>query len=237
MRREKNFSGFMGQTLELIGANAGAVALYLAVIGGLTAVGVMLDVTDRTNTVAGINYGFIVGAADTIGSAFFDLGMAVLSIIASYFLIARFLESQGRLPDRSTRIWAYVGMSILAGFGIVLGLLLLLVRGILLMVRWSAASGFLIGARTGITEALGASWEATKGHSWSIFFAALVLFIVLVILAGVVGGAIGFIGIDFLTALISGVTEALGNVLTFAFGIGVYTLVHDDSRAIGEVFS
>jgi len=237
MQRDRDFAGFMGQTLDLVGRNIPVVFLYIVVIGGLNAFGLMAGLIDSTDTIAGAGMGFSVDATDSLTSAAFELGVAILSIIAGYFVLSKLLESAGRLKATDTRIWAYIGMSILSMIGIVLGLILIIVPGLILLVRWSAASGFLIGGRRGITESLGASWEATRGYSWSIFFAALVLFLGLIIIAGAFGAMLAFTGIDLMIALGSSIGEAAGNVLAFAFGIGVYTLVADDSTETADVFA
>ena len=235
--REKDFSGFIGETLDLASENAQALALYVAVIGGLTALGLILGLTDPDGSIAGFGFGFTVDYNDSLASTFYELAVAVVTIIAAYFLIAQLLQSRGRLKSRETRIWAYIGMSILSVLGLILGFLLLIVPGIILMVRWSAASGFLIGARSGVTESLGNSWEATRGHSWPIFFTGLVLFLGLAIFGAVLGGIAGVLGIDALTAIVSGAVEALANAIFIAMGIAVYCLVADDSEQTADVFA
>lgn len=237
MQRNRDFAGFMGQTLDLVGRNIPVVFLYIVVIGGLNAFGLMAGLIDSSDTIASVGMGFSVDAGSSLTSAAFELGVAILSVIAGYFVLSKLLESAGRLKATDTRIWAYVGMSILSMIGIVLGMLLLLIPGLILLVRWSAASGFLIGGRRGIAESLGASWEATRGYSWPIFFAGLVLFLGLIIIAGAFGGMLAFTGIDLMIALGSSIGEAAGNVLAFAFGIGVYTLVADDSTETADVFA
>lgn len=237
MKREKDFGGFLGQALELIGNNITAVLIFVAVLAGLNTIGLMTGLIEADDTIAGLGFGFMVEATDTFATAGYEIGVAVITIVASYFLLAQYLESSGRLRDRDTRIWAYIGMAILSGIGTVLGFLFLIIPGLILMVRWSAASGFLIGARKGVTESLGDSWEATRGHGWPIFFAGLVVFLGIIIVSAILGGAVGFSGNELAIALISSVAEAATNAVFLAFGIGVFLLVHDDTEEIGEVFA
>lgn len=237
MQREKNFSGFLGQTMDLVGANLVAVAIFVAVLAGVNTVGLLMGLIDASESIAGLSFGFSVDAADGLGTVLFEIGALVLTFVASYFLIARYLESAGRLHDRGTRIWAYVGLSILSMVGFVLGLFLLIVPGIILMVRWSASSGFLIGARTGVADALSQSWDATRGHSWPIFGAGFVLILSIIIIAAVFGGIAGLTQIQWLIAVVSSIAEAASNAFVYAFGIGVYLLVHDDSVETADVFS
>ncbi len=237
MDRNADFGGFLGQAIDLVTTNSRASLLFIAVVGGFNAFGLMMGLIDGNDSIAGIGFGFSIDASEGITAALYHLATAALSIVASYFLLMVLLASCGRLRDRSTRIWAYIGMSILTVLGAVLGMLLLIVPGIILLVRWSAASGFLIGERAGVTESLGQSWEATRGYSWPIFFAFLVLIVGFIVIAGVIGGVAGFIGSDLIIAIASSAAEAAGSVLSLAFGIGVFTLLHDDSQQVSEVFS
>lgn len=237
LARDTDFGGFLGQTLDLMGANARAVVLFVLVLGGFNATGLMLGLIDGSDTIAGLGFGFNIDAEEGLIAGLFQIASGALTFIASYFLLMELLASCGRLPDRSTRIWAYIGMGILSMLGMVLGFLLLIIPGVILMVRWSASSGFLIADRMGISQSLGASWDATRGHSWPIFFAGVVLFIGLAIIGGVLGGLAGFAGNDLLIAVVSSMAEATGTALGLAFGIGVFTLVHDNSSQIGEVFA
>lgn len=236
MERQADFGGFMGSTFDILGRNANAVLIFLLVVGGGSALGLMLGLVDASDSIAGLSMGFSVDATDDLASVGYELLLLVVTVVASYLLLARYLESVGRLPDRSTRIWAYVGMSILSTLAVVLGLVLLIVPGIILLVRWSAASGFLVGSRTGVVEALEQSWNATRGHSWPIFGAALVLFLLLAIAAGVIGGIAGVTGSDLAIAIVSGFAEAFGNAASLAFAIGVYLLVHDDTGDLANTF-
>lgn len=237
MQRDKDVGGFLGETFDLLGKNAREVAIYVLVIGGANALGLIFGFVDESDTLSGFGFDFEVTAAMGIGAALFQLGVAVLTVVASYLLLQSVLGNSGRLRDRSTRIWAYVGMSILAFLGMAVGFMLLIVPGIIIAVRWAASSGFLIGARKGIIESLGASWEATRGYSWPIFFAALILIIGLVIVAGVLVGSVTFTGITVLVAFLSSVVDAASNALFLVFGLAVYMLVHDDSEHTAEVFS
>lgn len=236
MQRENTFGGFLGGTFAVIGRNAVPIALFVAVLGGLNAVGLMLGYVDESDTVAGASLGFAVDGSEGLAASLFQIFAAVLSIIAAYLLLAKFLEGEGRLPDRSTRIWAYVGVMIFALIGLMLGFLLLIIPGIILLVRWSATSGFLIERRLGVVDCFKASWDATRGFSWPIFFAGLVLFIGLAIAGGAIGGIGYATGSELVVALISSFLEAAGNAAFLAFGIAVYLAVEDNSGAISDVF-
>lgn len=237
MGRDKTFSGFMGATFDLIGENAGPLLLFVAVLGGLNTVGLLLGYIDAVGSLASIGFGFNIDPADGVFAGLFQIGVGVLSIVASYLLLARLLESQGRLPVRQTRIWAYIGLSILSVLGYMLGFLLLIIPGLILLVRWSATSGYLIERRLGVIDCMTASWDATRGSSWPIFLAGLVLFLGLMVIGGAIGGIGSVIGSNPVTVAFSSLAEVAGNALFLAYGIAVYLLVDDNARDIGDVFA
>ena len=245
MERQANFSSIFGETFSLITDGVRGALIFVLVIAGLNGVGVALGVVEQDGGLGTIGTGFAIDAQAGAAVALFQLVTSVVSVIASYLLLAHFLERRGRLASRETRIWAYIGMGILSGLGTIVGFILLIVPGVILILRWSAASGFLIGARKGVVESLSASWEATRGHSWPILGAGLVLFLLVIVAGVVVGGIGGGIGaavgnmttVTTTVALVSGLAEAVATVIFLAFGIAIYVLVDRDLGEIGEVFA
>lgn len=242
MQREANFSGILAETFVLIGDGIRGVALYVVVLGGLAAAGLALGFASDSQDIGVVGYGFTVDETTTLASLVFDIASLVITIVANYLLLAHFLEVRGRLPDRRLRVWAYLGLLILSGLGIMIGLVLLVVPGIFVLVRWSAASGFLIGGKRGLVEALSDSWQATSGHGWAIFLAGLVLFLAMAVLSGIFGGAA--LGLGALEAAAGpGVLAAAAFVNAFtttvfmALGIAIYLLVDSGAEEVAEVFA
>ena len=234
MTKEASVGGILSELASLLGDSARDVALYTLAIGGLTAVGVLAGLTE---TAAGsLDYGFSIDADDPSAGGLFDFVATVASVVATYLLLTRFLAARGRLRAGGSRFWPYLGMAILSGIAVILGLIVLIVPGIFLLVRWSAASGFLIGARQSVTGALGASWDATEGHGWAIFFSAVILFVGVVLGAALVGAVLGLAGGPVADVGSAFLEAAAGGVFA-AFGIAVYCRVHDDAHEISEVFA
>jgi len=234
MTRDASVGGIFGEMFSLLGDSARDFALYTLVIGGVTAAGALAGLTE-TSTSA-LNYGFELNSSNSPGSALFEFVSSAISIFGTYLLLVRFLAVRGRLRAGGGRFWHYLGMAILSAIAVVLGLVLIVVPGIFLLVRWSAASGFVIGAREGVTASLSASWDATDGHGWAIFFSALLLFIGIVVVAAVVGAIFEFAGAPIVDAA-SGFVEAAASGVFAAFGIAIYCRVHDDAQEISEVFA
>lgn len=234
MANEASVGGLFAETVSIVRDKATEVGLYVVVVGGLAAIGYAFGLAEPTATAFG--YGFSIDADDSAASALFELASAMVSIVAAYWLLTQFLAARGRMQEGGSRFWPYLGMMILSMLAVVVGLILLIVPGVILMVRWSAASGFVIGRRDGVIEALGSSWEATKGHSWPIFFAAILMFLAVAVAGGLVGGAFGALG-DLPLGVASAFVEAAAGAVFIAFGIAIFCLVADDTEQLVETFA
>lgn len=82
---------------------------------------------------------------------------------------------------------AYVVLSIL----IPIGLILLLIPGIFLAVKWSLTYAAIVGERAGPFRGMGRSWELTKGHWWRIFGTLIVVALLALVLTVALLAAIG----------------------------------------------
>lgn len=235
MEEKIGTGAFLGQTFKVLGDARNDALAYILVIGGLSAVGVILGWAEPATGSIGFSRGFVIDQNDTLASGLFELFAAIIGIVAGYMLLKRYLAGQGRQRTEANRFWPYLGTAILSGLGIGLGIILLIVPGIFLMVRWSASSGFVVGRGEGVIDSLKASWEATKGHGWGIFLAALVLFIGGVVIAGIIGNVLVLINVT-LGGVVSSFIEAAFGAVLMALGIGIYTLVADDARQTAEVF-
>jgi len=220
---------------NLVSTNSREAGIYVLVVGGLAALGYAAGFSQVTTQV-GINYGFLIDQNDTLGSGLFELFSALVGIIAAYMLTRQYIASRHRLASEGNRFWQFLGLSILAVIGLVIGFLFLIVPGIILLVRWSASTGYVIGTEQGITESLSSSWEATKGHGWQIFFAGLIFLIGSMIFAGIVAAVFSLAGLT-VAAMISGFVEAAIGALSYAFAVSVYLLVSEGSEELGDVFA
>lgn len=90
-----------------------------------------------------------------------------------------------------------LGLSILASFGVGLGLIFLLIPGQLLSILWSVAAPAMVDERLGVKEALQRSALLTEGARWKIFGVQITLFGLSVLLnQGIraMTGAANFVG-------------------------------------------
>lgn len=92
------------------------------------------------------------------------------------------------------RLGALILAGILAGLGIVLGLLLLVVPGLYLLTRWSMIGPAIILERLPATASFTRSHELVRDRAWPVFGMLLVLFLINVIVGGVIVGVVGGMG-------------------------------------------
>jgi hypothetical protein len=83
-----------------------------------------------------------------------------------------------------------IAVSILAGIGIGIGFLLLIVPGLILVTFWSVVAPVMVLERPGVFRAFGRSWELVRGNGWQVF-GVIVLFFLIFIAIGIVLGVIG----------------------------------------------
>lgn len=79
-------------------------------------------------------------------------------------------------------------VAIVAGVGILIGFILIVVPGLILATMWAVAAPVVVLERPGGLRALGRSRELVKGNGWNVFAVILLL----VILVGLLSGAVGF---------------------------------------------
>lgn len=94
-----------------------------------------------------------------------------------------------------------LGLSILFGAAVTLGMILFLVPGILLYLRWVVAAPALVAERNGVFSAFGRSSALTKGARWKVFGLSLIVLIVILLVSAVIGVlGISTVGIDGLVS-------------------------------------
>ena len=239
MERQADFGGFLGETFAIVRDSIRAVAIFVVVLGGVTAAGVSLGLANPEY--ASFNFGLLIDNGRGVSAALFEIASLIVTIIATYFLLSAYLAQRGRVVDGYKRLLPFVGLYILWSLGVILGFFLLIIPGLILLARWSAAQGFLLGSGSGVIESFGRSWQATKGYAWPVFFAGLVLFLIVTVIGGAVGGVIGAALASTnalaIVGIASGLAEAISGALFAAFSIAVYCLLDRDHDQLGEVFS
>ena len=94
---------------------------------------------------------------------------------------------------------ALIAAGLLAGIGITIGFVLLIVPGLFLLTIWALVGPVVVVERPGVFPAFGRSRELVRGNGWQVFGVIVILFI------------IQFIAVLILTSIIVGIlTNAVG---------------------------
>ena len=119
--------------------------------------------------------------------------------------------------------WPLVGVSILAGLGIALGFILLIIPGLILMVIWSLVAPVTVLERPGVFAAFGRSRELVRGNGWHVFGVIVIVFLAVAVIslaAGLAASGLGSVGRAFVqwavNAALAPVTALSASVLYFA---------------------
>ncbi len=128
-------------------------------------------------------------------------------------------ETFGRVRPQLVSI---VVAGVLAGIGVFLGLLLLIVPGLVLMTWWVLVIPVVALERTSAGEAFGRSRELVRGNGWNVF-GAIVLTILLLLGFGIVLGIALTPLADWLQSFVSNIVSG---TLTAPFIALVWTLLY-----------
>jgi len=110
-------------------------------------------------------------------------------------------------------------VGIVAGIGIVIGFLLIIVPGLILITIWSVAAPVVVLEQPGVFAALGRSRELVRGNGWQVFGVIFVLFFLVLFVssgieiaadaAGTAAGLIARVVVGVLSAPLSALAAAV----------------------------
>jgi hypothetical protein len=122
----------------------------------------------------------------------------VLSVVGAFWLQGALIEAVrdvrdgridttiGELYERTRpRLPALIAAGIVAGIGIALGLVLLVVPGLFLLTRWALIPAVIVIEMRSAGEAFDRSWQLTRGYGWSVFGSLVVAFVLYAIAQGI----------------------------------------------------
>jgi hypothetical protein len=212
---ERESAGYLlAETVNLLRLNGG---LALAALGVMTVIGMASDLYPAVTGLAGLASIFV--------NLFLQYQIS-LALLGHYDLL------HGYAGQR--RIWALLGLNILSGLGIVLGMILLIIPGVYLMVRWSAAVPALIAEEVNITESLGRSAQAVEGRFWHVLAALLVIWTICIL--GVAVAVLMPEDQSLIVSLITNLFISVGLVAGWHLAVAIYAGRQDGNR-LAEVFA
>jgi hypothetical protein len=160
---------------------------------------------------------------------------ALASIVGTFWLQGALVEavrdvrdgkqdlSVGQLFSRvQPRLPALIVAGILAGLGIALGLVLLIVPGLFLLTIWSLIVPSIVLEGKSAGESFGRSRELVKGHGWQVF-GVIVITIGAVIVASIIVGLLTFWLPDGVDSFVS---DLISNTIVVPFVAGAWTLMY-----------
>jgi hypothetical protein len=125
---------------------------------------------------------------------------AIISFAATYVVQASLIKAvqdvrDGRVDlDLSQTVRAagpyilpVIGASILAGIGVTIGFVLLIVPGLILLTFWCLIVPFIVLGGSGVFESFGNSWRTVRGYAWRVFGTYVLVFLILIAFAIVLG--------------------------------------------------
>lgn len=233
MNKRASLSSFLNGTFEEISANSQIILLYLAIVIPIGALAAYFDPSQAGsffNVGLMVDQSLLARGATAVVTA---IAAFVIGLIAYYWLIAAMVR--GTTSPGFDRILPFIGILILSWIGIGFGMVLLIVPGIILAVRWIALMPCVVMREDNAMDAFGDSNQMTQGFGWSIFGAGLILIILTMILSAVVGGIGAFSG-AFVLAITSSIVDNLASALFAAFAVTVYRQLSIDSDQLAEVF-
>lgn len=181
MNRKLDIGGTLSQIFSIYGQQAGvllplAFGLYLlvAIISGIFAGNFLL--------------GLIAFGVGVIAATLYQ-GM-VVSLVRDV-QDGRRDSSIGQLIEETWPVvLPLIGAGILAGIGIAVGLVLIVIPGLILLTIWSVIAPVIVVERSGAIDAFGRSRALVKNNGWQVFGIIFVVFLITTI-ASIVLGAIG----------------------------------------------
>ena len=138
----------------------------------------------------------IDGLAGSSGGVLLAFASLILGLVGTFWYQGMVVEAVrdimdgrrdhtvGTLLSSVTPVLArLIGAGLLAGLGIGLGLIALIVPGLFLMTIWAVLAPVIVVERAGVGAAFSRSRELVKGHGWQVFGVIVVLFLVTIVLS------------------------------------------------------
>lgn len=224
----------LGGAFERLGAHREAVLLYLGIFVLLGTLANYLD--------------FVTGQVDPGASGFDDLepgfafgGFGVLYLVAGtvghFWLFGRLLDTPQAARVSDVARWLpFIGLAIVSWLGVGVATIFLIFPGLFVGARWLMSPAIFVDRRTGVFEALGASWNATRGNTTPVLLALLVLAVMLVVTAAVLG-ALTMFGNSVVTAFVDALVTELFAVLAMGLSVATYRIVMGSDKQLVDIFA
>jgi hypothetical protein len=170
-----------------------------------------------------------------IGVAFWGLLSLVFTVVGLFWLQGALVEAVRDVRDGRAdvpiselygrtrpRLPALISAGVLAAIGIGIGLLLLIVPGLYLLVRWALVVPVIVLEGRSAGESFTRSWELVRGHGWSVLGVILLTLVGAAIANILLAGLFSWLP-DFLARWIGG---TVANSIVIPFVALAWTLMY-----------
>jgi hypothetical protein len=221
--RKLDTADTLTEVFSIYGSQAGVL---LPVAFGLFLVSAVL-----TELIGGTIAGAVVAFAVSIVISTLYQGMVVE--LVSDVQDGRRDSSVGQLVRSAAPvILPLIAAGFLAGIGIMLGFIALIVPGLILITIWAVIAPVIVVERKGVVEAFGRSRDLVRGNGWRVFGVILTV-IVIFLVVGLVFGAIAVSVADD-SAATRILADLIGNTLTAPIAALVASVLYFKLRRINE---
>ena len=124
---------------------------------------------------------------------------AIILLIGIFWLTGALVEAVADIRDGRSdlgvsetfskvwpRVWPLLGASILAGLGVAVGLVFLIVPGLILLTWWALIPPAIVLENRGVFESFGRSRELVRGHGWNVFGVLIITYLLSAVISGVI---------------------------------------------------
>jgi hypothetical protein len=184
--------------------------------------------------------GLVAGLLQNAGGLFLVLIAAAVRVAGDALYVGFVVELVSDVRDgrrdqtvgdlfsaASPYILPLIGFGILAGIGIAIGFVLIVIPGLILLTFWSVGAPAIVVEGAGPIDAFGRSWKLVRGEAWSVFGVLLLVFLIVIVVQAVLGaigaaiGVGGFIAAAIIAAAVTAPVYAIAvSVLFFDLGGG-----------------
>jgi MFS family permease len=234
-----DFGRVVGQTFSLIGRNFALFFLLALIFVGVPHFG-MLYAQSYVTQNQGIGASLpvtVIGAIVSMVTAFILQGSLTRAAVDD--LSGSGVKFGAALGDGFRYFFPLLIVAILVTLGIYIGLILLVIPGIILALRWSITAPVVVIERDGPTRSMGRSAELTEGHRWAIFGLFIlfaVFFWITLIVVGALFSALGvatespIVGLEAFGLVFMGVNAAVQALTTLISTTGTAALYFELRR-------
>jgi hypothetical protein len=159
----------------------------------------------------------------------------VVGIVAGYLLLDVMVRKTGLLSRKGDDAFmTFFGLSLLSGLAVFVGFILLVIPGLFLIARWSIAQPLVVARGDGVRQALGESWERTRGNEFQILIAMLALLVLFI--AVVIAGTALFEKTDLIGIVVTQAGSSAISAVSLAMGVALYGLIVGAPQGVAVTF-